>query len=117
MVNGRVRRMFFDTGATTSLLLPEALEGVDPVGRHEDYYPLLGNFLTDAYSLEVILGGERRELRFGAAPEELRSILESGQVHGMIGSELLRHYGMTLSLRDRVMHLELPHTLVGIAAG
>lgn len=109
MVNGRVRRMFFDTGAPTSLLLPEALVGVEPFGRNEDFYPLLGNFLTDMYSLDVVLGGLKCNFRFGKLPEELRPTLEAGNVQGMIGTELLKHFGMTLSLRDKVMYLETLH--------
>jgi hypothetical protein len=117
MVNGMVRRMFFDTGAPTSYLLPEALEGVEVIGRHEDYYPLLGNFLTDIYSLPVVLASEQREFRFGCVPEEMRSALEAARVSGMIGTELLRHFGMTLSLRDKAMCLETPRVLPGVANG
>lgn len=116
-VNGRVRRMFFDTGAPICYLLPDALRGTVPEGRHEDFYPLLGNFLTPVYSLAVELGGHSRRFRFGEVPEELRAMLKSANVAGMIGTELLRHFGMSLSLRDRIMRLESPHSLVGLAAG
>ncbi len=117
LVNGRVRRMFFDTGAPISYLLPEALEGIEPEGRHEDFYPLLGNFMTPVYNLDVELGGHHRCFRFGEVPEELRYILEGAQVHGMIGTELLRTFGMSLSLRDKVMHLESPQHMLEVAAG
>ncbi len=116
-VNGRVRRMFFDTGAPICYLLPDALLGTVPEGRHEDFYPLLGNFLTPIYSLPVELGGHRRQFRFGEVPEELRAMLQSADVAGMIGTELLRHFGMSLSLSEKVMRLESPHNLVGLAAG
>jgi hypothetical protein len=116
-VNGRVRRMFFDTGAPISYLLPEALEDVEPEGRHEDFYPLLGNFLTNVYTLDVELGGNSRCFRFGEVPEALRPMLEVGDVQGMIGTELLLHFGMNLSLRDKVMRLESPHSMRGYAFG
>ncbi len=116
-VNGRVRRMYFDTGAPISYLLPDALSGAEPEGRHEDFYPLLGSFLTPIYTLLVELGGHRRRFRFGHVPEELRPMLRAGEVQGMIGTELLRHFGVSLSLRDKVMRLESPHNLVGLAAG
>ncbi len=117
LVNGRVRRMYIDTGAPTSLIMPEALAGVEPIGRHEDFYPLMGNFLTPIYALDVVFGNQCHILRFGEVPEELRPCMEAGNVQGMIGSELLRHFGMNLSMRDKVLRLETPHSQVGLAAG
>lgn len=116
-VNNRVRRMFFDTGAALSYLLPPVFDGVEPDGRHEDFYPLVGNFLTPIYHLDVELGGHRRQFRFGQAPEELRDMLAAANVQGMIGTELLRQFGLNLSLRDKVMRLEPPHNRVSLAAG
>ncbi len=116
-VNGRVRRMFFDTGAPISYLLPEALVGAKQEGRHEDFYPLLGSFLTPIYSLPVDLGGHQQRMRFGQVPEELRAMLKAGDVQGMIGTEVLRYFGVNLSVRDKVMRLESPHNMVGLAAG
>lgn len=116
-VQDRVRRMFFDTGASTSYLLPDALIGTEPDGRHEDFYPLVGSFLTAIYHLPVEIGGHQRRFRFGQVPEELRAMLRAANVQGMIGTELLRHFGVNLSLRDKVLHLESPHNAVGQAAG
>lgn len=117
MVNGRVRRMFLDTGAPTSLIVPEALHGLEPIGRHEDFYPLMGNFLTNIYAIDAVFGSECRIFCFGEVPDELRPMLEAAGVHGMIGSELLRHFGVNLSLSEKVMRLESPHSLMGLAAG
>ena len=108
-VNGRVMRVFFDTAAPMSYLLPDAFKGLQAYGRQEDFYPLLGNFLTDVYHLPVNIGGECRELRFGELPEELRTVLDAGGVQGILGTEILKHFGMCLSLRDGVMKLETPY--------
>ena len=108
-VNVRVMRVFFDTAAPMSYLLPEAFKGQQAYGRQEDFYPLLGNFLTDVYHLPVNIGGECRELRFGELPEELRTVLDAGGVKGILGTEILKHFGMCLSLRDGVMKLETPY--------
>jgi hypothetical protein len=116
-IGDRVLRMFLDTGAPTSYLLPACLAGFEAVGRHEDFYPLLGNFLTHVYDLDVSIGDVNCTLKFGELPEELRSLLEAGDVHGILGSEVLRHFALNLSLRDKLLKLELPRALVGLAAG
>ncbi len=105
-IGGRVMRMFFDTGAPMSYLLPNAFDGREPDGRHEDFYPLLGNFITNTYSLGVNIGGEGQILRFGELPEELNMVLEAGKVQGILGTEMLKHFGMCLSLREGMMKLD-----------
>ena len=108
-VNGRVISAFFDTGAPMSYLLPEALEGLRAEYTHEDFYPLVGNFLTPVYRLPYNIGGEAGEMRFGRLPDELQGMLEGGEVQGIIGTELLKHFGLSLSIREHVLKLELPY--------
>lgn len=105
-VNGRVVRAFLDTGAPLSYLLPEQLAGLQAEGRQEEFYPLLGNFMTDVYTLDVGIGGEMRAFRFGELPEELRTILEAGRVQAIIGTELIHHFGICFSLSDKIMRLD-----------
>ena len=116
-VGDRVRRMFLDTGAPMSYLLPEFLDCELPEGRHEDFYPLLGNFLTNVYTLDVAIGGMRYPMKFGSLPEELAPLLDAGNVQGILGTELLRHFALNLSMRDKVLCMELPHSMVDLAAG
>jgi hypothetical protein len=113
-VNGRVISAFFDTGAPMSYLLPEALEGLQPECTHEDFYPLVGNFLTPVYRLPYNLGGESGEMRFGRLPDELRGMLEGGNVQGIIGTELLKRFGLSLSVREHVLKLELPYSAASL---
>jgi len=108
-VAGQVRRVFFDTGAPMSYLRRDLLCDEQPDGRHEDFYPLLGNFLTNTYFLELGIGGSACELRFGELPEELEGLLSAGDVHGIVGTELLKHFGMCLDLKDSIMRLETPY--------
>lgn len=109
-VNGRVLSAFFDTGAPLSYLLPEALEGLEPDHTREDFYPLVGNFLTPVYHLPYNIGGETGEMRFGCLPDELRSMLDSGDVQAIIGTELIKRFGLSLSIREHVLKLELPYS-------
>lgn len=104
----KVLPTFFDTGAPLSYLLPEYLAGKEHDCVQEDFYPLIGNFLTKVYSQEIVVGGQTRSLRFGELPEDLHRIVEAGGAKGIIGTELLKHFGLCLSIRDRVMKLETP---------
>ncbi|MEM0952784.1 MAG: hypothetical protein AAGI24_01480 [Pseudomonadota bacterium] len=105
-VGGRVCRMFLDTGSGLSLLLPELLSGTESVGNTNAWYPLVGNYRTPFYRLETIFGDRNQSMLFGVAPEVLRPVMETANVHGMLGTELLKFYGLNLSLRDRVIRLE-----------
>jgi hypothetical protein len=107
-IGGRVRRLYFDTGAQVSCLMAECLGNATPEGKHQSFYPLLGEFTTDAYSLDVEIGGSSCSLTFGKLPEDLRPVLEAGRVEGILGTELLRYFDLNLSLRDRMLCLE-PH--------
>jgi hypothetical protein len=109
-VNGKIISAFFDTGAPMSYLLPEALEGLQPECTHEDFYPLVGNFLTPVYRLPYSIGGEVGEMRFGRLPDELGGMLECGEVQGIIGTELLKRFGLSLSISEYVMKLDLPYS-------
>ena len=116
-IGDRVRRMFFDTGAPLSYLLPEDLQGTEPDGRYEDFYPLLGNFQTEVYTRDVHLGGLFCVLKFGELPEELHPLLQAGNVQGVIGTELLKHFAINLSIRDKVLGLEQPFSMLESSTG
>jgi len=104
--DGKVLPAFFDTGAPLSYLLAEQLEGLQPEGVQEEFYSPIGNFLTPVYQLPIKVGGECHSLRFGCLPEELRPMLEAGGVKAILGSGLLKHFGMCLSIRDQVLKLD-----------
>ena len=108
-VGGRVCRMFLDTGTGLSLLLPELLSGITPVGSTNAWYPLVGSYNTPFHRLETTFGDRTQSMLFGVVPEVLRSIMVTADMHGMIGTELLKFYGLNLSLRDRVIRLEAVH--------
>ena len=110
-VNGKIISAFFDTGAPMSYLLPGALEGLQAECTQEDFYPLVGNFLTPVYRLPYRIGGEAGEMRFGRLPDELQGMLEGADVQGIIGTELLKRFGLSLSIRERVLKLELPYSV------
>jgi hypothetical protein len=107
-VNGELLSAYFDTGSPLSYLRADAFSGLQAEARQEEFYPLVGNFLTRVYPLPISIGGAHKTLRFGELPAELECLLEAGQVQAIVGTELLSHFGVCLSLRDGVMRLELP---------
>ena len=51
-------------------------------------------------------GSVGQVLRFGELPEELHTIMDAGKVQGILGTEMLKHFGLCLSLREGVMKLD-----------
>ena len=104
--HGKVLAAFFDTGAALSYMLAEELDGLQPDSVQEEFYPLIGNFMTPVYQLPINVGGECHSLRFGCLPEELRPMLDAGGVKAILGTGLLKHFGICLSIRDQVLKLD-----------
>ncbi len=105
-VNGRIHRLLLDTGSALSLLLPTWLQGESAQGTTKGWYPLVGSYSTPFYQLDTVLGSRAQSMQFGQVPELLRGVIVSAGVQGLIGTELLRFYGLNLSLSDRVIRLE-----------
>lgn len=103
----RVCRMFLDTGSAVSLLLPGQLQGVPEVANVNAYYPLIGRYATGLYRLQATFGHRRRSMLFGEVPDPLLQVIVNAGIQGVIGTELLMFYGFNLSLRERVIRLEV----------
>ena len=94
---------FLDTGARLSYLDPSIASGA-PVARERDFFPLLGEFETDVYEMEIELAGLRFKGRFGVLPAPLGQQLQALGARWVIGSELLRQFPLLLDLRNhRIM--------------
>jgi len=113
VANGQLLSAYFDTGSPLSYLRADAFSGLQAEAQQEEFYPRGGNFHTRMYPLPGSIGGAHKTWRFGKLPIELECLLEAGQVQAIVGTELLRHFGICLSLRDRVMRLELPFNRQG----
>ncbi|MEP5764363.1 MAG: hypothetical protein ABJ308_07205 [Halieaceae bacterium] len=105
-VQGKVLQVFLDTGSPLSYLPLELLAGLEPRGLRDVYYPLLGNFTTQEYLVDTNIGGERCPLHFGALPQALEALTVAGSVQGILGTEILKHFGLSLSLQQGVLMLE-----------
>jgi hypothetical protein len=69
-----------------------------PVGRDHDFHPLVGEFETDVYELEVEWAGLRFPARFGILPEALQRLLATTNAQFVVGMEVLRRCPMVFDL-------------------
>ena len=104
-IDGRTRRLFFDTGAPVSYLIDASLADRPSVGRAPDFYPGSGPFETDQYEIPVDLANQTRGLRFGRLPEALEPGVRALGVDGILGTEILMLANVTLSVTSREVQI------------
>jgi hypothetical protein len=90
------QRVFFDTGGKLSYLSDDLLTGT-PFGEMNDFYPSIGTFTTNVYKIDAVIGGKVETLTFGSLPSSIRMLLGIGQTKGILGTELLNKYSITIS--------------------
>lgn len=105
-IAGRRVKAFLTLGSRLSYVTPEMVEGLEPIGLERDILGMIGEFETEVYSLSVAIGREKHQLKFGVIPEQLRDFIEMANVSACIGSELLQHYDLALSLDEGVLMLD-----------
>ena len=104
-IAGEEKPMLFDTAAPLSLLRESEFRGSERQGRERAYHPLVGSFSTDRYTLEFGIGGQQRLFQAGVLPDNLENQLRQNGIHGVLGIDLLEHFGLHLYLQDQVMKL------------
>lgn len=91
-IGGVCRRMFFDTGAQVSYFQDASLTTFPSAGRITDFYPGFGQFQTETYLVDMVLGGASYAVRCGSLPSILGMTLVMAKVDGIIGNEILREH-------------------------
>jgi len=81
--------MFFDTGAQLSYFQHDSLEEYPPGGVVTDFYPGVGQFQTETYELNMLLGSTEFVVRTGTLPELLATSLMMAGVDGIVGNQIL----------------------------
>ncbi len=90
-IDGKVRRMFFDTGAQISYFQDESIAKFPSAGQVTDFYPGVGQFNTDTHLVETIIGGSVYKIRCGSLPGLLGMTLMMASTEGIVGNEILRN--------------------------
>lgn len=105
-VNGRIIRLFFDTGARLSYLDQGITGNFPSLGLTYDFYPGLGQFQTNTYRVPVRLGTEQVQLIVGNLPQLLQMTLMMADTSGILGSAILSEFVVGLSHQQRRLVLE-----------
>lgn len=101
-IEGKVRKMVFDTGASIANYLTESIAKTGtPCGTVEDFHPQKGKFPVDLFSLPVEVGGETVDIPFGVQPADIdRDVQMSGAV-GVIGVGLYKNFQVLVDLPNK----------------
>lgn len=109
-INGATRKVFFDTGAPTSYVSEDWLDGCPKVGEVEDFHPLVGSFTASVYSVPVDFAGGSANVEIGVLPNKLQAMLEAqggliaGEgTAGVIGRSFFPSNKMLLDIAGRTI--------------
>jgi len=80
--------MFFDSGAQYSYFQDDELSSFPPLGKVSDFYPGVGPFETDTFSVPMTIGSVDISTQCGKLPDLLAMTLSMADTSGIIGNEL-----------------------------
>lgn len=93
-------------GTRLSYVKKNMVEGRVSIGRESDVLSVVGSIETEVFILPVTIGQRTHDFRFGVIPDQLWEFIEQANVTASIGSELLQHYALSLSMDDEVLMLD-----------
>jgi hypothetical protein len=93
--------VFFNTGAKTSLFIPEITLRFPQVGVSREFYPGIGWFETPLHRILIWMSGNDVELDVGIPPASLITTLQSTHTLGVLGSDIFKGPGVFLASRRR----------------
>jgi hypothetical protein len=91
---GRKLRALFHTGATLSCLREVDIRAQRCVGVARDCYPGLGEFTTELRQVTLTFGDQQVSLECGLLPSAIEQALRPVDVHGIVGTDLLRAFAV-----------------------
>lgn len=104
-VSGRRLSMLLDTASAVTLLPEAVVRHSELQGRNLAFHPLAGTFHTHHYTMEVCIGDACRLFRVGIVPEALDYVLGPDNIDGVLGVDVLQHFGLCLSIGERFVKL------------
>jgi len=100
-INGKSCPVFLDTGAKLCYVSRDLLQGLQSVGKEQDFYPCLGTFETDVYQLEMSLGDMTFTLPCGVLPSILEATLQVAGKEGIIGTALFEQFRIEMDMQTK----------------
>ena len=104
-VSGITVKMFFDTGAKHSYLNPELIVAFPVLGTESDFYPGLGEFNTQIFSVPIRIGSKNTILRMGTLPKLLQATLMMANTDGILGTAVLDVFSILFAPRRKTISL------------
>ena len=105
-IAGKRQKAFLALGMHLSYVKAEMVEGMEPLGYERDVIGVIGEFETPVYQLPVAIDRKVHNFKFGVIPPQIQDFIEMANVTAAIGSELLQHYAVSLSMDDGVLMLD-----------
>jgi hypothetical protein len=96
-IGGTEYSMFFDSGAQYSYFQEDELSSFPSLGKVSDFYPGVGPFETDTFSVPMTIGSVGIPTQCGKLPDLLAMTLSMADTSGIIGNELLINRVVTYS--------------------
>lgn len=93
-------------GTRLSYVKKEMVQGRESIGYESDVLGIVGSIKTEVFMLPISIGERTHDFRFGIIPEQVWDFIEQANVTASIGSELLQHYALTLSMGEEVLMLD-----------
>ena len=104
-IGGAEYSMFFDSGAQYSYFQEDELSSFPSLGKVSDFYPGVGPFETDTFSVPMTIGSVDIPTQCGKLPDLLAMTLSMADTSGIIGNELLIDRVVTYSPRRNLLSL------------
>jgi len=90
----------FDTGAHINYINSSMVKGLSALEKAKDFNPIIGEFETNIYNLNVVLNDINKILKFGNLPRLAETgAFGLGNVDGIIGLNLFEGKKVVLSIR------------------
>jgi len=105
-INSHNHDAIIDTGAFVSYIDREFVKDLQPVEKDVlDFTPLMGNFKTDLYEIAVNIANHELKMKFGVLPELYTELLEALNAKIVLGTEILKHFSVYMSLKNNFIIL------------
>ena len=104
-IGGAEYSMFFDSGAQYSYFQGDGLSSFPALGTVADFYPGVGPFETDTFSVPMKIGSVDISTQCGKLPDLLAMTLSMADTSGIIGNELLLDRVVTYSPKRNLISL------------
>jgi len=104
-VFGQKLRFFLDSGAKISYLNSDITRHLVPQSTNSDFYPGIGSFETSCFEIPTQFGQHNLNVLYGNLPIRMEAMLESNQIHGIIGFDFFNNFRLMFDFKDQELKL------------